>query len=147
MQVDQCKCSGMSFSEAVLVTTRMLKFVRYCIKRFLVVGEKRLIIRFKNRYLASNFHFIGNNTMLNEQVYDMGEWFGNKQIGLLRDCHWNLVVASGFAWKKCFRNFSDLMSWVVGLKNIDCVKEPLRKLRCEADHCIPLVKSGPMLEK
>ena len=66
------------FSEAVLVTTRMLKFVRYCIKRFLVVGEKRLIIRFKNRYLASNFHFIGNNTMLNEQVYDMGEWFGNK---------------------------------------------------------------------
>ena len=44
----------------------------------MVVGEKRLIIRFKNRYLASNFHFIGNNTMLNEQVYGMGEWFGNK---------------------------------------------------------------------
>ena len=44
----------------------------------MVVGEKRLIIRFKNRYLASNFHFIGNNTMLNEHLYGMGEWFGNK---------------------------------------------------------------------
>ena len=68
----------MSFSEAVLVTTRMLKFVRYYINDCMVVGEKRLIIRFKNRFLASNFHFIGNNTMLNEQVYGRGEWFGKK---------------------------------------------------------------------
>ena len=54
---------------------------------------------------------------------------------LLNDCHWNLVVASFFAWKKCFRNFRDqTSSWVAELKNIDCVKEPLRKLRCEAEN-------------
>ena len=40
-----------------------------------------------------------------------------------------------------------ISSGVVGLKNIDRVKEPLRKLRCEADDGIPLAKSGPMLEK
>ena len=42
---------------------------------------------------------------------------------------------------------SAISSWVVGLKNIDCVKEPLRKLRCEADDCRSLAKLGPMLEK
>ena len=42
---------------------------------------------------------------------------------------------------------SVISSWVVGLKNIDCVKEPLTKLRCEAVDCIPLAKLRPMLEK
>ena len=42
---------------------------------------------------------------------------------------------------------SAISSWVVGLKNINCVKEPLRKVRCETDDCIPLTKLGPMLEK
>ena len=36
-------------------------------------------------------------------------------------------------------------SWVVGLKNIDCVKKPLRKVRCEDEDFIPLTKLGPML--
>ena len=40
---------------------------------------------------------------------------------------------------------SAISSWVVGLKNSDCVREPLRKLRCEADDCVPLAKLGPML--
>ena len=34
---------------------------------------------------------------------------------------------------------SAISSWVVGLKNIDCVKEPLRKVRCEAKDFIPLI--------
>ena len=34
---------------------------------------------------------------------------------------------------------SAISSWVVGLKNIDCVKEPLRKVRCEAEDFIPLI--------
>ena len=42
---------------------------------------------------------------------------------------------------------SAISSWVVGLKNINCVKEPLTEVRCEANDCIPLTKLGPMLEK
>ena len=42
---------------------------------------------------------------------------------------------------------SAISSSVIVLKNIDCVKEPLRILRSEADDCIPLAKLRPILEK
>ena len=53
--------------------------------------------------------------MLDREVYDIGECFRNKYNGLLNDCHWNVVGASFFAWKKNFRNFSDLI--------LDCTVE------------------------
>ena len=33
----------------------------------------------------------------------------SRMDSLLNECHWNLVVASCFAWKKSFRNLSDLI--------------------------------------
>ena len=42
-------------------------------------------------------------------------------------------------------NFSDLVLGCRVEEYIDCVQEPLRKLRSEAVDCIPLAKLGPML--
>ena len=47
-------------------------------------------------------------------------------------------VPASLPGRKVFA-ISAISSWVVGLKNIDCVKEPLRKVRCEAKDFIPLI--------